>query len=74
MPKSKLPRGLMTEQQVLDALQKEIKETSLTGVAKKYGLHASQLSDVLNGRAGLSKRMASFLGLVIRKYYEKAGQ
>jgi hypothetical protein len=74
LPKSSIPANLMTEQQVLDALQKEVEFTSLTAVAKKYDLQASQLSDVLKRRANLSKRMVGLMGLVLVKFYEKVGR
>ena len=70
-PKTSIPKGLLTEQQVLDALQKEVAFTSLTAVAKKYDLQASQISDVLRGRASLSKRMTGLLGLVVHRYFER---
>jgi hypothetical protein len=74
LPKSSIPPNLLTEQQVLDALQKEVEFTSLTAVAKKYDLQASQLSDVLKGRASLSKRMTGLCGFVVHRYYEKVGK
>lgn len=62
---------LLTEEEVLDALQKEVEFTSLTAVAKKYGLAASQISDVLSNRASLSKRMSEYLGYKLKKFYER---
>lgn len=70
-PKSSIPRNLLTEQQVLDALQKEVESTSLTETARKYDLQASQVSDVLSGRANLSKRMVERLSLEMIKFYRK---
>lgn len=62
---------LLTEEEVLDALHKEVEFTSLTAVAKKYGLAASQISDVLSHRANLSKRMAEYLGYIVKRYFER---
>lgn len=66
-----IPRNLETEQQVLDALQKEIDSSSLTATAAKYDLKPSQLSDVLAGRANLSKRMTERMRLKLYKLYER---
>ena len=66
-----IPRNLETEQQVLDALQKEIDSSSLTATAAKYDLKPSQISDVLAGRAGLSKRMTERMKLKLHKLYER---
>jgi hypothetical protein len=66
-----IPRNLETEQQVLDALQKEIDSSSLTATAAKYELKPSQISDVLAGRAGLSKRMTERMRLKLHKLYER---
>lgn len=74
MARSSIPAGLLTEQQVLAALRKEVDFTSLSAVAKKYGLQASQISDVLKGRAQLSKRMTRYLGIKIHKFYERLGK
>lgn len=66
-----IPRNLETEQQVLDALQKEIDSSSLTATAAKYDLKPSQLSDVLAGRANLSRRMTERMRLKLHKLYER---
>lgn len=70
-PKTTIPNGLLTEQQVLDALKKEVDFTSLTAVANKYGLKASQVSDALNSRCNLSKRMVARLSYKLHKFYER---
>jgi hypothetical protein len=71
LAKPSIPKGLLSEKQVLDALRKEVEYTSLTGTARKYCLQASQVSDVLSGRASLSKRMIARMSLKLVKFYEK---
>lgn len=73
LPKPSIPRNLLTEQQVLETLQKEVDSSSLTETAKKYDLPLSQVSDALAGRANLSKRMVERLRLKLWKLYERVG-
>lgn len=65
------PARLLTEVEVLGALRTEIAQTSLSAVAKRYGLQSSQISDVLYGRANLSQRMIGKLRLKLHKFYER---
>lgn len=74
-PNVSAPR-LLTRQQVLAALAAEVAATSLTETAKKYSTSADilapqQLSDVLVGRANLSKRMLRLLKLRLVEFYQR---
>jgi plasmid maintenance system antidote protein VapI len=64
-------RKLLTEKQLLQELRAEVEQTSLTEVSKRYGLQVSQVSDILKGRANLSKRVVARLSLRLHKFYER---
>ena len=64
-------RKLLTEKQLLLELRAEVEATSLTEVSKRYGLQVSQVSDILKGRANLSKRVVARLALRLHKFYER---
>ena len=67
-----VPRSsLLTEDQVLTRLRTEIDAESLTAVAARYGIKVSQLSDIMYGRANLSKRVTERLRYRLVKLYEK---
>lgn len=63
--------ALLTEEQVLARLRDEIEAESLTQVAQRYGIRVQQLSDIMYGRANLSKRVTERLRLRLVKLYEK---
>lgn len=65
---------LLTEPQVIEALTAEIAASSLTEVARKYSLQASQVNDIVKGRAGLSRRVVERLRLKLHRLYEKQGR
>lgn len=63
--------ALLTEEQVLTRLREEIEGESLTVVAQRYGIRVQQLSDIMYGRASLSKRVTARLRYRLVKLYEK---
>lgn len=62
---------LLTESQVLTQLREEITSESLTIVADRYGIKVQQLSDIMYGRANLSKRVVERLSYKLVKLYER---
>lgn len=68
---SYLPSTLMTEEQVVAAIKREISLTSLTAAAQKYSITRQQLSDIVYGRATLSKRVLGKLQLKLWPLYER---
>jgi hypothetical protein len=66
-------KRLLTREQVIDRLRKEVESDGLTVTAARYELAPQQVSDVLRGRANLSKRMAGKLAYVMHVLYERAG-
>ena len=62
---------LLTEDQVLTSLRLQIAQSSLTEVAAKVGLKPQQLSDILHGRANLSKKALAKLKLRMWAFYER---
>lgn len=74
-PKSPMPAAsvrLLTRSQVIAMLQHEVKQGSLTETAKKYEISPQQLSDIIKGRAGLSKRVLDKLRLRAHEFYERS--
>ena len=70
-PAAPAPRKLLTEKQLLMEIRDEVAASSLTEVSKKYNLQVSQVSDILKGRANLSKRVVQRLSLRLHKFYER---
>lgn len=66
-------RRLLTEKQLLAELGAEVEASSLTAVSRKYNLQVSQVSDILRGKANLSKRVVTRLALKLHKFYERVG-
>lgn len=64
---------LLTKPQVLFALQAEVDASSLTAVASHYDIAPQQLSDILRGRANLSRRALGKLRYKLHLFYEKVG-
>jgi plasmid maintenance system antidote protein VapI len=64
-------RRLLTEKQLLAELSDEVAASSLTAVSRKYNLQVSQVSDILRGKANLSKRVVTRLSLRLHKFYER---
>ena len=73
-PAAPAPRKLLTEKQLLMEIRDEVAASSLTEVSKKYNLQVSQVSDILKGRANLSKRVVQRLSLRLHKFYERVAQ
>jgi hypothetical protein len=73
---AKLPHfsNLLTEAEVLANLRQEITNATLKDVAAKYHISAQQLSDILYGRANLSKRALGLLRYRQWRFYEKVGK
>ena len=65
---------LATRDEVLAWLRAQIADSSLTEVALRYDLSPSQISDVVNGRANLSKRMLARLRWELVTFYRKLGK
>ena len=63
--------ALLSEDQVLARLRSEIGAESLTVVAARYQIKVQQLSDIMYGRANLSRRVTERLKLRLVKLYEK---
>lgn len=67
-------RKLLTREQVIEALRKEVESAGqggMTATAKRYGLSVQQVSDVLNGRARLTERMWTRLQYVAYTFFAK---
>ena len=64
---------LATRDEVLAWLSAQIADSSLTEVALRYDLSPSQISDVVNGRANLSKRMLGKLSWEMVAFYRRLG-
>src|SRR5271168_3706037 len=64
---------LLTKQQMVARIKDEIVENSLTATANKYDLKPSQMSDVIYGRANLSKKMLAKLGAKMFEFYQLMG-
>ena len=64
---------LLTRAEVLAALQSERDSLGLTATAKKYGIAAQQLCDLLGGRKGLSKRLVARFNYISYTFYAKKG-
>lgn len=64
---------LLTKSQMVSRIKSEIDQTSLTATATKYDLKPSQLSDVVYGRANLSKKMLAKLNVRMFEFYELIG-
>jgi putative SOS response-associated peptidase YedK len=62
---------LATRDEVLAWLRAQIADSSLTEVALRYDLSPSQISDVVNGRANLSRRMLGRLRWKLIEFYQK---
>ncbi len=75
-PSQPAPRKhrLLTRAEVLSALQAERDSLGLTATAKKYGIAAQQLCDLLGGRKGLSKRLVARFNYTAYTFYEKKGE
>lgn len=79
-PSDRRPR-LLTREQVLSVLREEVAaagtsaggQGGLTATAKKYNLSVQQMSDVLAGRSGLSKRVVERLQYKLHSFYERTG-
>lgn len=69
--KPALPPRLLTRDEVIQELVREIDADTLTVVSKRYDVSPSQLSDIRYGRANLSKRVLKQLRIRIHTYYEK---
>lgn len=65
------PSTLLTEEQVLASLRVQIAQSTLTEVAAKVNLKPQQLSDILHGRANLSKKALAKLRLKLWPFYER---
>jgi hypothetical protein len=66
-------KRLLTREQVIDRLRKEVESDGLTVTAARYELAPQQVSDVLHSRASLSRRMAEKLSYKMHVLYEKSG-
>jgi hypothetical protein len=64
---------LLTKPQMIERIKDEIVETSLTATAQRYNLKPSQLSDVIYGRANLSKKMLAKLNVRMFEFYQLMG-
>jgi hypothetical protein len=70
-PAPRPPARLLTAEEVVAELTKEIEAESLTEVARKYGIAAQQLSDIRHGRAQLSGKALTKLRLRMHKFFER---
>jgi hypothetical protein len=73
-PVAPAARSLQTKQQVIVALQAEVDAASLTAIALMYEIAPQQLSDILRGRANLSKRALGKLRYKLHEFYEKVAK
>lgn len=64
---------LLTKPQIIQKLKSEIALTSLTDTAEKYHIKPQQLSDIMYGRANLSKKALAKLKWKLWEFYEKVG-
>lgn len=67
-------RKLLTREQVIEALRKEVESAGqggMTATAKRYGLSVQQVSDVLKGRARLTQRMWEKLEYRYWEFFER---
>jgi len=63
--------ALKTESQVRAQLKIDCARTSLTEVASAHDISPQQLSDIIHGRANLSKLALKKLGWKLWQFYEK---
>lgn len=65
---------LMTKVEVIARLRKEVDSQSLTRVAEGYQIKPQQLSDILYGRANLSKKVLAKINLRMWEFYQKVSK
>lgn len=65
------PARLLTRDEVIAELTREIEQASLTEVAARYKITAQQLSDIRYGRANLSKKALAKLRYEMVCYFRK---
>jgi hypothetical protein len=61
----------MTKPQVIAKLKQEVASRSLTEVAVSYKIKPQQLSDILYGRANLSKKVLAKIKMKMHEFYER---
>lgn len=66
-----------TKDEVLEVIEREIKQSSLRQVAREKGLSGAYLSDITLGKRGISEKVAAVFGftreVVTRVTFRKAG-